>query len=426
VQKWQEDAEDGNESVAKELQGLGASARADLGDVLRDPPVPGLGHKIWIGHQLAGEPWFDTQGLKEMLRDAKEAAEVRRAAACALVDTQHKEVDTELVLPVFEEWMNDLAVVDHTYGASRIDHMQRAGMLSPQWEGRIRKAMIRVIDRKVRAASPPPKDLAESLDLDRAGVVLDLGGFMPEEELKAALWTIAKDESDDEGVRVGAVRTLADSATLDDKDIPDWIAVAGSKDDVVRQTVADNLGKARTPAYDKVLSTLMFDAAPLARAGAIDSQITRRRSTMLERFDELMEDHDEWVRFNAMFAAGVFKSVTEGAPTRAAMILKALETSEDPVDVEGATLALKMFTDQVYGFKPTDVRLNERAVEETALRTFMADKAGRKEAADKWRAHFGPSAVWTESDRRKTLEKLLQHADPKNVERAKLELAKSH
>jgi hypothetical protein len=424
VQQWNADAEDANEKVAKDLQKLGSGAREDLHSVLRDPPEDSLDVRIWVAHQLAGEPWFDTQGLKDVLKDGKASVAVRRAVACALVDTQHKEVDTELVLPVFEEWMNDLQTVDHTVAALRVAHMQRSGMLSPQWESKFRKSMVRVCDRATRQADPPKRDLLEHVDADRAGVLLEIGVFLPDDELVKSLWTAAKDETDDEGVRVAAVRTLADGSVLDAKDVPDWQAVAASKNDTVRQTVADNLGKAREPAFDKVLTPLQFDASPLARAGAIDSQITRRRSTMFERFDELMQDGDEWVRFNAMYAAGVFKSVSEGAPARAAMILEALEKSDDPVDVEAAALALKMLTDQVYGFKPDEVRVNERQVDETALRTFMADKNGRKSAADKWRSHFGPAAVWTDTDRRKALEKLLQHADPRNVERAKLELAK--
>jgi hypothetical protein len=202
--------------------------------------------------------------------------------------------------------------------------------------------------------------------------------------------------------------------------VDQWVAVSKSADEVVRQTVADNLQRTPLPVYDKVLEPLQFDANPLARTGALDAQMKRRRPTMLPRFDELMEDSYEWVRFDAMLAAGTFKSETENLPQRAAMILQLLETSEDPVDVMGAALAMKLLTDKVYGFKPDDVHLHEQSVEETALRTFMADKAGRKVAADQWRKHFGAAAVWTESDRKATLQKLLKHADPKNVERAKI------
>jgi len=105
-------------------------------------------------------------------------------------------------------------------------------------------------------------------------------------------------------------------------------------------------------------------------------------------------------------------------------MLHLLETSDSKEDVMGAALAMKMLTDKVYGFKPDEVRLHEQTIDDEALVPFMADKAGRAKAAESWRAHFGAAAVWTDADRAKTLEKLLTHADPKNVERAKAELEK--
>lgn len=418
LEKWAYDDADGNEGVAKELKSLGPSARADVVEALRDLPPEQTEVKVWVARLVAGEPWFDTASLKEMARDERAAKEDRRAAACALVDVQNKEVDTELVLPVIEAWLLDAASPDRGVAVGRLEHLWRAGMLNSQWEGRSKKALIEMAKR-VQPAKP---DDADRITDDRASALLLLQLALPDDDVKKLLWTVAKDDSDDELVRVNCVRSLAEGHVLDAADVPDWAAVGKASSGVVRQAVADNLQRAQDASFDKVLGPLQFDANPLARAGALDTQIKRRRPTMLARFDELLEDSYEWTRFGAMYAAGFFKGETDGIGPRAAMMLRLLETSEDPVDVMGAALAMKQLTGEVYGFRPEDVHIHEQSVEEAALKTFMSDTAGRKQAADKWRGHFGPTAVWTDGDREKTLEKLLSHADPKNVERAKIAL----
>lgn len=418
VEKWQSEEGDENDTVGKDLRALGPAARGDLVAALHDLPAERMETKVWVAHQLAGEPWFDTTSLKEIVKDPKASKEDRRAAACALVDTQVKEVDTELVLPVFEEWLKDPAATDHGLAVSRLDQMWRSGMLNSAWELRIKHVLL---ETAKRVAQLKPED-EERITDDRAFALLALESGLPDAEIKQVLWTVAKDDTDEDLPRINAVRALSEGHVTDAADVDDWIAASKAANPAVRQTVAENLFRAQSPVYDKVIEPMQFDANPLARTGALDTQTKRRRPTMLARFDELLEDSYEWARFDAMFAAGVFKNETDGLPRRAAMMLRLLETSDEPADVKGAALAMKMLTDKVYGFKPDDVRLHEQTIDDEPLTAFMADKPGRKKAAESWRAHFGAAAVWTDADREKTLEKVLKHADPKNVERAKQEL----
>lgn len=412
------------DEAAKALRALGPSARADIVDVLRDLPPSRMDAKAWVAEQLAGEPWYDTTTLKEIVRDPSAPKADRRAAACALAASQQKEVDAELVLPVFEEWLMDATSPDRGLAVSHVDQMWHNDMLSTKWEQAITKALCKTAE-KVQSPSP---EFGDSFDEDRAQALYVLTRALksvPGDEVKNLLVAVALDENDDEYARVSAIRALADGNWLDAESVPTWEKIAKSATPTVRQTVADNLSKTPLPEFDKVLEPLQYDAKDLARDGALDSQTERRRPTMLARFDEFLEDSYEIVRYRAMFACGVFKSHTEGLPQRAAMILRLLETSNEPADVEGALLAMKLITDKVYGVQEQDVHLRSKTVEETSLATFMADAKGRKAAADEYRSkHFGASCVWTDADREKTLTKLLTHADEANVERAKEELAK--
>jgi hypothetical protein len=418
AKKQNSQSADEDDAIEKELRSLGSGARTDLIDAMTDLQPHQIDLKIWVAHELSGEPWFATTSLKELLADAKTAKVDKRAVAAALVDEQSKEVDTELVLPVFEDWLKDSASDDRTVAVPRVEHMWREGMLNSRWEARFKTALLDMAKR-VEIAD---EELAERYILDRASAILALQQSMPDEDAKKLLWATAKDETDDQLVRINSVRSLADGRILDDKDIPDWKQVAAAKDDGVRQAVADNMSKATSPAYDEVVTPLQFDAHFLTRVGAIDSQTRRRRPSMLERFDELTEDHYEWVRFQAMFGAGTFAKMTEGEGARAGIMLNALESAEDPIDVMGAFLGLKLMKDKVFGLKETEVHVQQQDVDEEALKTFMADKPARKQAADQYRALFGGTAAWTDKDRKAALQKLLNHPDPKNVERAKAEL----
>jgi hypothetical protein len=407
------------EKATKDLRALGASARADLVEVLRDLPRTKPELKAWVAEQLAGEPWFDTTSLKELVRDQSAPKEDRRAAAGALIGAQEKEVDASLVLPVIEEWLVDLSAPDRSAAVAHLDRMWFNGMLGSEWETRMVKALRKMAERP---ASVPPED-AERIENDRGTALLALSRALPDDEIRNLLVSVALDESDADFPRMMSVRALAEGGFLDAASVPTWEKIAKVKSADVRQTVADNLGKTPLPEFDKVLEPLQFDAKELTRDGAIDSQITRRRPTMLARFDELLEDSYDIVRSRAMFACGVFKNEKDGLPQRAAMMLRLLETSTDEEDVKGALLGMKLLTDKVYGIPEADVHVRIQDVEATSLRQFMADTKGRKAAAEQYREHFGAACVWTDGDREKTLRKVLTHADPANVERAKAELA---
>jgi len=419
VEKWRTERPAEEDDIVKQIQALGAGSRDELVAVFRGLSPDQLDAKVWVGRLLTGDPWFATTSLKEIVADPKAAKVDRRAAACALVDMQHKEIDTELVLPVFEEWMKDASDPDRSMAVSRVEVLWRQGMLNSQWEARVKRALL---DMAKRPPAGKTDDEDRSIEERSAALlVLELGVADP--EVKKALWTAAKDEGDAFEPRGSAIRALAQGEVLDLEALPNWTEVSKSKDEDVRQAVADNMWRAKLSEYDAILEAAQFDSKDLTRAGAIETQMKRRRPTMLARFDELMEDGYDWVRFNAMLACGSFKKETAGLPQRAAMMLRLLETSDDKADVQGAAIALQMLTGETYGFKPTDIHPREQDVEPAALATFMADKAGRKDAAEKWRAHFGKDCVWTDADRAKTLEKCLHAADPKTVERAKAELA---
>lgn len=421
--EWSLESEDGNEALEGSLRGLGTSARADLVSTLRDLPgdqPDSLERKLWVARLLAGEPWYDTTSLKEIVRDTAAPAIDRRACAAALVEVQQKEVDAELVLPVIEEWLGDAAGGDRDIAVGLVDQIWGWGMLSSAWEERVRKALVAIASVK-----PPPDADVQTLPQDRPFALYALRLALPSDEIRTLLFGAAADDADpDFDARVNAVRALAEKGVLDEADLPEWEKVMKSKEGIVRQAAVDNMDKARLPSYDKIIEPMQWDERELGRSGALKVQIKRRRPTMLPRFDELIEDSDEWVRFDTMFSAGVFKDHTDGLAARAAMILRVLETSENEVDVKAAVLAMKMLTGEVYGLDAQDVHVQQQEVEDAPLAAFMKDTDGRKDAAAKWRERFGAGCVWTDDDRAKTLEKLLTHADPENVERAKIELAK--
>jgi hypothetical protein len=419
VEKWRDDDPESHEKLAKELRDLGPGVRDELLAAMRGLPSDSIEAKMWVATLAAGEPWFATTSLKEICGNDREDEEDRRAAACGLLDFQNREVDTEVVLPVLDAWLKDVKSDDRAIAVHRAQTMWRSGMLSGQWEERIRKDLV-AIARKEGLADAD--DVERDADA-RAGALLTLGLASTNPEVKQLLWSTAKDENDDELARVNSLRAIAEGKSAEPAAIDDWAALGKSSNEVMRQAVADNLGTGMTmdEAFDRVLVPLQYDANPLARAAAIDAQATRRRPTMFERFDELAEDSDSWVRFSALLACGKFKHETTDLPRRVAIVTRALEKSDDRVEVMGAAVAMLMLTDQVYGFRPGEVHVHEQDVDETALATFMSDKAGRVQAAEKWRGHF-PGATWTDAERAATLEKLLQHADPKNRERAKFEL----
>jgi hypothetical protein len=166
------------------------------------------------------------------------------------------------------------------------------------------------------------------------------------------------------------------------------------------------------------------DADDLVRSGSVETQVFRNRPTMLAAMAQLLEDHSDVVRWHALIACGVFRNETQGLGARQGMLLRLLEESDSDDDVGGAALALRMMTDEHFGFGDADVDVQSRSVDDAAVAAFKSDREGRRLAVEKWRAKLGGAAAWTAEDRRRTLESMLTHADPENVARAKAELAK--
>jgi len=158
------------EKATADLRALGASARADIVEVLRDLPPEDPDLKAWVAEQLADEPWFDTTSLKEIVGDPSASKEDRRAAAGALISVQEKEVDAGLVLPVIEEWLGDVSAPDRIAAVSHLDRMWFNGMLNSAWEQRMTKALRKMAERPATAA---PED-AERIENDRGTALLAL------------------------------------------------------------------------------------------------------------------------------------------------------------------------------------------------------------------------------------------------------------
>jgi hypothetical protein len=412
-----------------ESLGLGFQACADVdGDGVADLVVlaPGASRSYGSVRILSGKNGrvirridpLTTRSDGDIVMDETAPKGERRAAARRLVEARGDGLEGERWLGVLEEWLRD-ASAERAEIIELLGRLWRDGKLPPKSADRLKGALMDAAKRPADAAVAESDAVLEA----RYAALVALQSGVGDPAVVKLLWSVAKDEADDVEPRVGAVRGLSEGGVDDAATVPDWTVVARSKDQDVRQTVADNLFRAKAPEFDAVLEPLLFDAKELTRAGAVESQTKRRRPTMLARFDELIEDRYEYVRFNAMFAAGVLKSETSGQPQRVAMILRLLETSDEPVDVTGALLAMTMLTGETFGVKPTDVHVREQYVDEAALAAFIADKPARKAAADKWRAKFSVDCVWTDADRAKTLTKLLASADPANVKRATEELA---
>jgi hypothetical protein len=428
VARWSPDDFEENDRLAEELKKLGKDARADLLQAFRGIEVPANPDsedewKFWTAMSLAGDPFFDTRSLLEIARDASSPKWDRRCAAAALVHTLRKDVDPTAVVEPLLEWLEDPTIFNHILAMTSVRQLRSDSIFPPDQEARLRKALLGLTESGSRPKPPDEYDQVR-LRTDRERAVRSLASFITEDDVKARIWAIAQDESDDVHLRAAAIQTLAVSRQFDD--VEPWKKVAASPDVIVRQTVADNLVLTPDPAYDQILAPMHADAGPLVRKGSLETQAHRNRATMLapDLMGCLVEDHDSFVRFEALVACGVFKSHLDGMGARQGMALRLLETSDDDEDVAGAILALHMMTGQSFGFEPGDLDVQNRSVRDTAVAAFKADRDGRKMAVEKWRAHLGGTAVWTDSDRRAALERLLKHADPENVRRATEELAK--
>lgn len=432
VARWTWEDYEGNAQLGESIRGLGKEAREDLLAAFRAIEVPddgaGLDHKkVWAAELLAADPFFDTRSLLDLVRDPAAPKWDRRAAAAALVDVLRKDVDVQAVVGPLLGWLEDLAALDHSVPIVRLKTLRHDEVFPPDRDEPWRRALMRLADPSSRPQPANPEDAWRLVD-DRLRSLYELGDASGDPEVKAFLWRIASDESEEAAARVAAIRGLAEKAR---KDAPDpfadhekWIALTKSADATVRQSVAENLFRTGDPAYDPALAALHADPEELVRSGSLYAQVARGRPTMLPIMDQLLEDHSEAVRSQALIACGVFKDHADGIGARQGMILRLLELSESDDDVSGAVVALALMTGQHFGFGEGDVDLRNREVNDAAVAAFRSDREGRRLAVEKWRARLGGAAVWTDDDRRKTLEKLLLHADPANVERAKRELGR--
>lgn len=426
VRQWAPFEFDANDELEERLRKLGKEARADLLRAFRAIEVPANPwgedeQKVWAARILAGDPYFDTRSLLEIVRDPASPAWDRRAASAALVHTLQKDVDTSAVTPVLLDWVDDRSVAAHGIPLAALGQLQADKVFPPDLEPRLRKGVLALASRSGRPA-PADEDEADRVRSDREAAVHFLGDLVGEDDVRTTVWGIASDEADDQNVRAAAIQVLAVAKQWEDP--APWATLAKSADVVVRQMVADNLGGCPKPEFDAVLAPLHEDAGEFVRKGSIETQVSRNRPTMLAVMGLLVEDHSVWVRREAMIACGLFKSHLDGLPAREGMILRLLESSDADEDVEGAIVALALITGQTFGFAASDVDLSRREVDVSAIASFKADAEGRREAVRKWREHLGGTAVWTDGDRRQVLEKMLRHADPENRERAKAELAK--
>ena len=428
VAEWSYGDLEENDRLRDEIRKLGKESRADLLKAFRATEVPANPdgeeeQKVWVGQTLAGDPFFDTRSLLEIARDPAAPVWDRRCAAAALIHTLQKDVDPTAVTEPILGWIEDLTLFDHLIALTSVRQLRSDAVFPPDQEDRLRKGLVQLASSGAR---PVPADEYDAMRLvsDRERVLRLLGGLVSHDDVKELVWSLASDENEDVRVRVAAVQTLASNRQFDEADLPRWKQLSQSADVTVRQTVAENLQATPDPAFDSILAPLHVDAGAFVRKGSIETQVHRGRPTMLAVMDLLLEDADPWVRREAMVACGVFKTTIDGAGARQGQILRILETSDEEADIEGALIALNLMTGQSFGLAAGDVDGRAQRVSETAVTAFMADVEGRRAAVEKWRQHIGGQAVWTDADRRKTLEKMLSHADPDNVARAKSELAK--
>jgi hypothetical protein len=425
--RWEVDGWEENQKLEQEIRGLGKEARADVLRAFRRVEVPAnpwAGEdrwKVWVGKLLAGEPFFDARSLLDIARDPGAPEWDRRCAAAALVEAHRKDVDTTAVVEPLLAWVEDQTLFDHEVPRKAIRQMRADQVFPPQHDERYRKALLVLASKEGHARPEEPEDEV-ILSTDRDASLRDLDVFLSHDDVKAAVWGVARDETDQSRIRSSAVQILARERQF--QDVEAWRQLAASKDEIVRQTVAENLIQTREPAFDGVLAPLHEDAAEFVRLGSVETQTARGRPTALAVIDLLVEDHSAFVRRAALVAIGRFKEHLVDLGKRQAMALRLLETSDAQEDVEGALIALTLTTGQTFGLAPGDVETKPGEELVRGVDAFAADTEGRRQAAAKWRELLGASATWTDADRRATLEKLAQHADPANQQRARDELAK--
>ena len=412
VEAWDWGADAENEALAERIEALGAKARADLIDAFHDVDDEYMDLKVWTAERMLAEPFFDTRYLTEVARGGHGAD--RRAAAVALARHLREDAETAVVMPGILDWLGDLGRDDQS---AAIRALHGLGPLAPEWRDPARDALLGLAARRPPVSDDPDADFVP--EVREEAISLGLGRLLPDAQVEELVHRTIADE-DDFAPRIAAVRALSENLVFGSKEA--WAAAARSRDEVVRQAVAENLFRVTDPAWSDILQPLHVDAHPYVRTGSVDTQVQRRQPTMLPVMDQLLEDHDVWVRFSAMAACAAFRD-EPGGSARNGQLLRILAESDEPSDVEGAVLALHTISKKAFGFREVDLLHYTQEIEETALDAFMKDPEGRADAVRRYREAFGGTAVWTAADRRGTLSKLLQHADPDNRKRAERLLA---
>ncbi len=407
--EWKWGEFEANDKLRQQVVGLGREAREDLLATYLAAPCDYADYKLWLGTILATEPFFDTSSLVEAVRTG-DACDQRTSAVILAEILQ--DADPELVLPGILAWLED--VEDDQHDAP----IRALGTMSPligAWHGRARAALLELATR--RGSDPEPLEDNFRAE-DRAAAVNALGDFLPDDGVLALLTTVMTDDDDHPSPRIVAIRQMSQNGAFDD--LETWKTACESATWQVRQTAAENLVRSPDPAFSSVLEKLHTDAESVVRIGAIETETHRRRPTMLPVAGQLLEDHDEWVRFYAMLAVAAFGE-EPGAALRNGMLLRVFRDSDDEIDVEGAVLALtRVLGKTPPGFREIDVHRHKEEVDAAAIKGFMGDAGGRTEAAAEVQKMLGADAVYPVAERKKALQTMLEHADLENQARAKL------
>jgi len=421
VDQW--DVNDGEAQLGLEDQivALGDGARADLREAFMDcTDAEFPDQQVWVGQMLGREPFMDTRFLYNVARDGK--GWPRRTAAVALVDVLDREVDPTVVLPGVFAWLEDLDVEYHVPAIAAAGALLAHNLIPPGQIDRLEAALVAIADRKGRGLPGLSTGADGDISIDdRISVAAALEPLVSRPRAQQCEATLMTDEDEWEEVRVRALQALSKGRVFDL--VEEWKATARSEQDIVAQAALENLFRSKDPVFNDVLLEGHSHRSWLVRRASLFSQLKRGYPTMLGVFHELVEDSSEWVANDAILAAAQFKD-QEGTAGRAGHILRFLETSDDEVVVMASIVALFRMTRQEFGIPKGKILDRMDSVDDAALKAFMADPEGRKEAAAQYAAQWGGAAVFTDAERAEALRKLMQHADSENVERAEAELAK--
>lgn len=415
VSRWDWEDMDLQDELFDEIVALGPEARDDLRRAYESVDGEAFPEqKAWVADLLLAEPFFDSRYLQDQATSG--TGWNRRIAAVALVKNLRDKVNPDVVFPGLEDWLEDTEHEDHGLALGALGELLSGQALTSAQRDRTRELLLALADPEQR---PTPADSESWIYVDRAGAAHLLGEWIPDEEVEALLRSIALDDSDDFEPRISSLRALAEASRFDD--VSFWDRAADATDQAVRQTVADNLYRAKSDEFDPVLAKLHSDAWELTRSGSVDTQVKRRRPTPLEMFPALIEDVSQWVRFHTLLAAARMKD-HPGHQERLGIALHLLTEGID-TDVEGAILLLFAHTGEHFGFDRLEVQETMDAVDEGALAAFMLDPEERARVRTEFEAILPDAVPYDATARRRVLEKLLDHADEATRNRAKAELA---